>query len=336
MSAVPLGRAPGSRAPGGRPAVPLGRAPGGRQPQTSSVSRGGREPTAPRSASARGPPPPTSSNEELLEGKVEIPRALVGKAIGNRGSVINALREQSGAQSVQLDKHGDGSATMTLLGGEDALNRAMTMLKNALLDDNSEASTPSSRSDAPPPRRSSAPGMGREAAEALAEEWSAAKRQKDYYTADALRDRIRKAGFEPDELVEEMSIYGRTEPDHKASRAQVDVTDEPTPYDPRGYQPTVPSRPAGWGGPTDAAKNHKDGGTGGLLTINYSAIVPLPPDIGLTVSSGKISATADPLLALKRLKEEEEERERERIRERNSMAREDTVVRMQRQARGGA
>ena len=71
-------------------------------------------------------------------------------------------------------------------------------------------------------------------------------------------------------------------------------------------------------GPTDAVKNHRDGGTAGLLTLNYQQIEPLPPEIGFTVTSGRISATADPLLTLRRLQEEEAAREREAIRQRNA------------------
>ena len=85
---------------------------------------------------------------------------------------------------------------------------------------------------------------------------------------------------------------------------------------PFGYKPTV-SRHIEFG-PTEAAKNHRDGGTGGLLALNYQKIEPLPKGIGFAVTSGFSTATADALLALKRMQQEEEERQRREIMQRNA------------------
>jgi hypothetical protein len=57
------------------------------------------------------------------------------------------------------------------------------------------------------------------------------------------------------------------------------------------------------------------------LALNYSAIEPLPEGIGFTVTSSHFSATAQPLLALKRIQLEEEAREKEKIRQRNAQQR---------------
>jgi len=158
-------------------------------------------------------------------------------------------------------------------------------------------------------------------AEELSTRWSEARRARDYGTADELRARVRMAGFEPDEVVEEIAMYGRTRaPAPSGSRCAAPPStagQEVGRGDPLGYTPTV-VRPAELHTMIDAAKNHKDGGTGGLLTLNYQTIVPLPVDLGFTVTSGYTSATAEPLLALKRLKEEEEERTRREISQRNA------------------
>ena len=57
-------------------------------------------------------------------------------------------------------------------------------------------------------------------------------------------------------------------------------------------------------------EQHEDGGTSGLLTISYTTIKELPPDIGYTVLSQKWVATEDPLLALKRVQDEEAAKKR--------------------------
>ena len=261
--------------------------------------------------------------------EIDLPRDAVGRVIGKSGSVINAIREGSGA-NIRLDKHDDGSATLSVQGAESMLNEVVSLIKMALageLDTSSrEPAGTDDQQGLPSPPPSAVPRYRLEAEE-LAVQWSSARRAKDYSTADAIRDRLRRAGFEPEELMEEIAIYGRSEPPaapRAATAPPEDVAEEAAP-DPLGYQPHV-ARPADWG-PTEAAMNHKDGGTGGLLTLNYQVLEPLPPDIGFTVTSGNISATEGPLLALKRIQEEEEAEERRRIAERNATAHQDDLLR---------
>jgi hypothetical protein len=169
--------------------------------------------------------------------------------------------------------------------------------------------------------------MARVDAEALAEEWMQARRDRDYATADDIRARLRAHGLEPDEIAAEIEAHGRTPTGAHTALGGSGISSasggasasENVKLD--GYKPTV-ERPEGLAfGPTDAAKNHKDGGTGGLLALNYSAIEPLPEGIGFTVTSSHFSATAQPLLALKRIQLEEEAREKEKIRQRNAQQR---------------
>jgi hypothetical protein len=171
------------------------------------------------------------------------------------------------------------------------------------------------------------PSMARVDAEALAEEWMQARRDRDYATADDIRARLRAHGLEPDEIAAEIEAHGRTPTGAHTALGGSGISSasggasasENVKLD--GYKPTV-ERPEGLAfGPTDAAKNHKDGGTGGLLALNYSAIEPLPEGIGFTVTSSHFSATAQPLLALKRIQLEEEAREKEKIRQRNAQQR---------------
>jgi hypothetical protein len=49
--------------------------------------------------------------------------------------------------------------------------------------------------------------LAREEAEARSLEWKAAKRDRDYDRADSIRSELRAAGYEPDELLEEMVGY---------------------------------------------------------------------------------------------------------------------------------
>ena len=337
MPPLGIGRAPG----GSKPPTPLGvgRAPGGRKPAPSPAT----------TSSSAG------TDADLIEGKVELPRDMVGRVIGSGGSVINAIRRKSHAD-IQIVKHEDGSATLSICGVESMLSKVMAMLKIVVEDggvlEEDDTETPraptgrasglglGARAAAPsrplaglPPPPPAAARLSRPAAERLSEQWIAARRAKQYATADALRDRLRKAGYEPQDVVEEIALYGYTgggavaEEDHDggggaapdggsaagASGASVVAAEE----DPLAYRETV-QRPEGYMGPTDAAKNHRDGGTAGLLTLNYQQIEPLPPEIGFTVTSGFTSATADPLLTLRRLQEEEAAREREEIRRRNA------------------
>ena len=169
--------------------------------------------------------------------------------------------------------------------------------------------------------------MARVDAEALAEEWMQARRDRDYATADDIRARLRAHGLEPDEIAAEIEAHGRTPTGAHTALGGSGISSASggasagENVKPDGYKPTV-ARPEGLAfGPTDAAKNHKDGGTGGLLALNYSAIEPLPEGIGFTVTSSHFSATAQPLLALKRIQLEEEAREKEKIRQRNALQR---------------
>ncbi len=184
------------------------------------------------------------------------------------------------------------------------------------------------------------PSMARVDAEALAEAWMEARRERDYATADAIRARLRAHGLQADEIAADIEAYGRTPTGGTAGVGSVAggnagagtagagtagagaaVGAGSSGEDPLAYKPTV-RRPEGLEfGPTDLAARHKDGGTGGLLTLNYSAIEPLPEGIGFTVTSSHFSATAEPLLALKRLQLEEEAKEKEVIRQRNAQRR---------------
>ena len=74
---------------------------------------------------------PEEIDEDLAEMEIEIPRDMVGRVIGSRGSVINAIREESGAD-VRLDKHEDGAATLTVQGSERLLKQVGSLLKMAL------------------------------------------------------------------------------------------------------------------------------------------------------------------------------------------------------------
>lgn len=288
-----------------------------------------------------------------MEGSIGVPRDCVGKVIGSRGSVINGIRRQAEGARIDLDKHDDGSATITVRASEDGINKVFGLLTKALegeidtdedgimgMDEGTRPRAgpgapgtaprgglppPTSARGLPPPSAAAQKaGMPRADAEELAEQWGAARRDRDYATADGIRDRLRKAGFEAEDVVEEMAIYGRTERTPAATSAAAHARDLSDISDGKDDWVPDPSfgliqRPAGWG-PTEAAKNHKDGGTGGLLTLNYQQIVPLPKNIGFTVTGGFTTATEEPLLALKRLQEEEEERNRRYIRERNAMA----------------
>lgn len=296
-----------------------------------SVRRECARPSLAASAGRARPPAPTTVLEEVLaEMEVEIPRSLVGTIIGHRGSVINAIRAQSGA-SIRLDKHEDGAATLAVEAAPEAtLERVCMLLKMALagelfgLDDAEEDDGYGEPlpEGLPPPQPTAASLARRVEAEELSLKWASARRERDYITADAIRGQLRAAGFEPEEVAEEISMYGRT-PTPSGGAGGVSAVasavasaapeEEEHPF---GYKPTV-SRHIEFG-PTEAAKNHRDGGTGGLLALNYQKIEPLPKGIGFAVTSGFSTATADALLALKRMQQEEEERQRREIMQRNA------------------
>ena len=295
-----------------------------------SARRESARPSLAASAGRARPPAPTVMEEDFAEMEVEIPRSLVGTIIGHRGSVINAIRAQSGA-SIRLDKHEDGAATLAVEAAPEAtLERVCMLLKMALegelfgLDDVEEDDGDGGPlpEGLPPPQPTAASLARRVEAEELSLKWASARRERDYATADAIRGQLRAAGFEPEEVAEEISMYGRTPtPSGGAggvsavARAVASAAPEEEEH-PFGYKPTV-SRHIEFG-PTEAAKNHRDGGTGGLLALNYQKIEPLPKGIGFAVTSGFSTATADALLALKRMQQEEEERQRREIMQRNA------------------
>ena len=68
----------------------------------------------------------------------------------------------------------------------------------------------------------------------------------------------------------------------------------------------------------DLSAQHKDGGTGGLLTLNYSLIPELPDSVGFKVTSGKAHASADALDAYKEMMQQEAEATRREIAEANT------------------
>jgi len=159
----------------------------------------------------------------------------------------------------------------------------------------------------------------------LALQWGQARRDKDYDTADGIRAALRREGVEAEELLFEVQTFGldsfeeQEEEANDTSTPSSSAPEEPESVDPLGYQPhaTGSSRDTIFK-PTDLASSHKDGGTNGLLTISYSTVPELPPDIGFTVMSQKWVATAEPLIALKKIKEEEEEIKRRETNARNA------------------
>ena len=116
--------------------------------------------------------------------------------------------------------------------------------------------------------------MARAEAEAQALKWKVAKREKDYTAADSIRAELRAAGYEPDELLEEMDYFGPSGGSGGHMSAEEVWESEPyayvdddysSPEDPLGYKPTVyvPPEARHLFGPTELASKHKDGGTGG-------------------------------------------------------------------------
>jgi len=186
---------------------------------------------------------------------------------------------------------------------------------------------------APPARGRDSGGAGEEArdamprarAEALALEWKEARSQKDYATADGIRATLRAVGIEAEDLYQEIEIFGLSESlaAHDIGDAAGEAAERPTPYeppadDPLAYRDHMSSEARALFAPTEAAARHKDGGTGGLLTLNYQVIPDLPPDIGYRVTAGKVHASEEALVAYKRLQEEEAAAQRRQIAERNA------------------
>lgn len=173
--------------------------------------------------------------------------------------------------------------------------------------------------------------MPRAEAEGLALQWKEAKRGKDYATADGIRSRLRAVGIEAEDLAEEIEIFGLSERMHPGAsdggEGGLDVSDAvPEPYepdanDPLAYRDHRSERTKALFAPTEAAARHKDGGTGGLLTLNYSLIPDLPENFGFTVTAGKAHANEDALTAYKQMKADEEEAMRKQVAERNAQTR---------------
>ena len=166
-------------------------------------------------------------------------------------------------------------------------------------------------------------GMPTHEAEALAMQWKAARAAKDYAAADGIRSELRAVGIEAEDLAQEIEIYGLSDRPHGdkeahgASGAAVE-TYEPDPKDPLAYREHMSKEAKALFQPTEAATLHKDGGTGGLLTLNYALIPELPKDIGFTVTGGKAQASADALTMYKEMKRQEEEAKRRETAERNA------------------
>jgi len=76
-----------------------------------------------------------AGSEGLME--INIPREYVGKIIGAKGAVINALREESGA-NIRLDKDESGAATLTVHGDEAKLDHVASLVKMILTADRSD------------------------------------------------------------------------------------------------------------------------------------------------------------------------------------------------------
>ena len=76
-----------------------------------------------------------AGSEGLME--INIPREYVGKIIGAKGAVINALREESGA-NIRLDKEESGAATLTVHGDEAKLDHVASLVKMILTADRSD------------------------------------------------------------------------------------------------------------------------------------------------------------------------------------------------------
>mmetsp|Transcript_56513 Transcript_56513/g.155357 ORF Transcript_56513/g.155357 Transcript_56513/m.155357 type:complete len:171 (-) Transcript_56513:96-608(-) len=162
----------------------------------------------------------------------------------------------------------------------------------------------------------------------MALEWADARRARDYATADGLRAKLRSAGHEPEELVFELETGALWIDDDVPTSASavpcgpaVPAATEPDPDDPLAYRVTAASGRGERGeyNPSPHVANHKDGGTGGLLTISYTDVQKLPANIGFSVCSQKWVATAEPLIALKKMQEEEEERKRQEIAQSNRL-----------------
>ena len=165
--------------------------------------------------------------------------------------------------------------------------------------------------------------MPRAEAERLALRWKSARSSKDYATADHIRTQLRAVGIEAEDLAYEIEIFGLESELADVSDAAGSSAPPPKPYeadpnDTLAYREHRTEEAKALFRPTDAAARHKDGGTGGLLTLNYNVVEELPPNFGFTVTAGKTQASADALTAYKEMVRAEEEATRRQIAERNA------------------
>lgn len=188
--------------------------------------------------------------------------------------------------------------------------------------------TPTEGERAKPPAVAKIPSGPTQAQLLLARKWEQAKRERDYETADRIRATLRSAGFEAEELVLELEMGAISNVNEVVALAETGTSSAnvpdgqqtvAAPEDPLGYRVTASSGRGERGeyNPSPFAALHKDGGTGGLLTISYTNVQELPDDIGFTVMSQKWVATAEPLLALKKMKQEENDKKRQLIAQSN-------------------
>ena len=164
------------------------------------------------------------------------------------------------------------------------------------------------------------PAMPRKQVEALAMQWREAKSAKDYNAADAIRSRLRAIGVEAEDLAREIEMFGFSDEafDEDDGAVGAPPTAEPDPNDPLAYREHRTEQAKALMGPTELAGRHKDGGTGGLLALNYSIVPDLPEGIGFTVLSGKAHANAEALTAYKEAQAQAEEETRREIAARNA------------------
>ena len=121
--------------------------------------------------------------------------------------------------------------------------------------------------------------MPKREAEGLAMRWKAARAAKDYATADRIRSELRAVGIEAEDLVFEMELcglsgcgetdqqqYGHGGSDVRGSDTATPVPYEPDPNDQLAYREHRTDEAKAIFQPTEAAAQHRDGGTGQGLT----------------------------------------------------------------------
>ena len=71
------------------------------------------------------------------EMEIDIPAGAVGKVIGARGAVINAIRASTGAE-ISLDKDADGNGTLLALGSAHQLDRVQEIVQHIVVSERSD------------------------------------------------------------------------------------------------------------------------------------------------------------------------------------------------------